>query len=56
MSKLKDGLILAYTDCPYREECGEYGKQHCKQNGVEHKVDFSCAFARAHDLINERKV
>ena len=52
MSKLTDGLIPKHTACPFREECNMPG---CRQLGIEHKVDFSCALARAFDMIHESK-
>ena len=59
MSKLVNGLILKGCECPYKVECGDFGKNHCKHTGVAHQVDFSCGIARAHEqyiIDQEEKV
>lgn len=48
-SLLNEGMIPAHTPCPFTEtKC----KNMCIafHKGVEHKVPFSCAAARAWDL------
>ena len=55
MTKLVDGCVPAFTDCPYRKECGNYGKECCQQKGKDHKVPFSCAIARGFELSAEVK-
>ena len=52
MSKLVDGLIPKHTECPFKEECG---MPSCIHEGVNHNVDFSCALARAWDIVDEAK-
>ena len=54
MSKLVDGCIPAFQDCPYRVQCGDYGKNYCLHNGEKHNVPFSCAVARAWEITEER--
>lgn len=56
MTKLVDGCVPAFTDCPYRKECGDYGQNYCLQEGVKHNVPFSCAIARSYEIEFERKV
>lgn len=50
-SKLKNGLIPAGTECPFKDECNS---SLCKHQGVWHTVNFSCAFARGFDLIHRK--
>jgi len=45
----KDGKIPAHTVCPFREKCGLV--DGCHHKGETHAVDFSCAAARAFDMI-----
>ena len=50
-TKLVDGLIPAYTNCPFRKDCIlELG---CHHMGILHKVAFSCASARGFDILNK---
>jgi hypothetical protein len=51
-SQLENGYIPKYTACPYRFECGENGG-NCVHKGENHRVDFSCAFARLFDLLHQ---
>ena len=51
-SKLKNGLIPAGTECPFKDECND---SLCKHQGVWHTVNFSCAFARGFDLIHRKE-
>jgi len=55
MRKLVNGLIPAFTDCPYRKECGTYGKEFCFQTGIKHKTSYSCGMARAFDISENHK-
>ena len=50
--KLKNGRIPQYTECPFKEECCEHINSHCAHNGKNHKVEFSCGYARAFNLID----
>lgn len=55
MSKLVEGKIPAHTDCPFRTRCPFDEDNTCRQRGVDHNVDFSCASARAYDLIESAR-
>ena len=51
-SKLVNGCIPQGQDCPFKTECGY---SSCKHMGKTHPCDFSCAAARAYDMINVTK-
>ena len=56
MSKLVNGRIPAHTECPFRAQCGfawpdENNEIRCHHRGVDHEVDFSCAFARGWAMV-----
>lgn len=56
-SKLIYGKIPAHTECPFKNRCYTTAEEgFCKHKGIEHNVDFSCAIARAFDLIDKRGV
>lgn len=56
MSKLDvDGCIPAFTECPYRKECGDYAKECCQHKGTKHEVPFSCGLARGLEISAEVK-
>ena len=42
------GRIPEQTNCPFKKICPSIGV--CHHEGREHKVEFSCATARAFDL------
>jgi len=48
-SKLKDGMIPAHKDCPFKAECA-MGLDICLHKGKLHDRAFSCGAARALDL------
>jgi hypothetical protein len=48
-SKLVEGNIPAKTPCPFKTECSLL--PHCDHQGEQHTVAFSCASARAFDLV-----
>jgi hypothetical protein len=50
-SKLVDGKIPAYMECPFRGKCEIAKENICNHRGVFHNVMYSCASARAFDLI-----
>lgn len=55
--QLVKGKIPAHTKCPFTKEC-IYSNEHigdglCKHKGIEHKTPFSCATARAIDLLEK---
>jgi hypothetical protein len=50
-TKLVHGNIPARTDCPFTSSCPMSENKTCAHRGVEHQVEFSCAVARAYDLI-----
>jgi hypothetical protein len=52
-SKLVNGCIPAHTICPFKDSCGL--AMSCHHMGLEHTVEFSCASARAGDLIERTK-
>ena len=49
-SLLKQGKIPAGHICPYRVKCYVAAKGECKHTGFNHTNDFSCGWARAHDI------
>lgn len=51
-SLLVEGNIPANTECPFASQCVFKTEGQCKHKGVEHHIPFSCASARAFDLIN----
>lgn len=51
VSKLTFGKIPANTNCPFVGRCAHAERGVCNHKGEQHDVDFSCAVARAHDLI-----
>ena len=50
VSQLVDGRIPAHTVCPFRDACGFA----CSHLGKKHTVAYSCASARAFDLMARR--
>ena len=54
MSLLQNGKIPAQTMCPLRERCEIVVGGSCHHKGVEHQVQFSCADARAFDMVSKR--
>jgi hypothetical protein len=48
--KLIDGRIPAFTECPYKDKCEA---KVCHHTGTKHKIPFSCAFARAFELLEK---
>lgn len=53
-SKLVDGRIPAYTECPFREKCEIAQANRCNHLGVFHKSEYSCATARGFDLLEAK--
>lgn len=51
MSHLVAGKIPANTECPFLAECGM--SERCHHLGKEHPVAFSCATARAYDMVKD---
>ena len=51
MSKLINGRIPEGTECPFKEQCEFAQNKKCYHRGKDHKCDFSCATARAFDII-----
>lgn len=54
-SKLIDGKLAAHQECPFRDQCEIARDNACRHLGVFHKVPYSCASARAFDLIQSYK-
>lgn len=50
-TKLNNGLIPAFTLCPFMTECGIAKAGSCHHKSFEHRSPFSCATARARDLV-----
>jgi hypothetical protein len=46
--RLHNGNIPAFTECPFKQICEL--KNTCHHLGRNHKVDFSCAWARRFEL------
>ena len=56
VSKLVNGQIPAGTVCPFKDKCqcdklSEDHPAHCGHHGVNHTVDYSCAWARGWELV-----
>lgn len=49
MTKLVEGRIPVGSVCPFKDKC-EIGSS-CYHTGKFHRMPFSCATARAYDLI-----
>jgi hypothetical protein len=45
VSKLDNGKIPSYTECPFTDKCYMAKKVKCIHGGVKHKVPFNCTFA-----------
>ena len=56
LSRLFQGLIPAFTVCPFVKECEL--ADDCKHLGKDHKVNYSCAVARGFDMckIHQRQL
>ena len=56
-SKLVDGRIPAYQECPFRKDCRIAQDSECHRMGKFVAHEYSCGLARAFDLIQryERK-
>jgi hypothetical protein len=53
MSKLVEGLIPSFKECPFKSECPLVST--CHHKGKFHDVGFSCGAARAFDMLKESK-
>lgn len=51
MTKLVDGRIPARTVCPFRDRCSIVASGSCHHLGIDCESQFSCAAARAFDLM-----
>lgn len=49
--KLQNGLIPPGTPCPFKDQCRAVAAGLCKHKGTEHRVPFSCGFARAFEMF-----
>lgn len=50
--QLVNGNIPKNTECPFKSDCVFVAG--CKHKGINHDIDFSCAVARALDILKER--
>lgn len=48
---LVDGKIPAYTKCPWFQQCHIADWGQCAHRGIEHDRPFSCASARAYQIL-----
>jgi len=55
MNKLVNGSIPANTNCPYKNQCGDYAKNFCIHLGPLHPVPYSCAMARSFEITEKPK-
>jgi uncharacterized protein (DUF983 family) len=51
MTKLVQGKIPAFTDCPFRARCPSGTNGKCYQQGVKHPVPYSCGTARMFNIF-----
>jgi len=51
---LVDGNVPARTTCPWRQQCEIAQAGVCHHKGKEHTVPFSCATARAFELVKRK--
>jgi hypothetical protein len=51
VSRLIAGKVPQGQLCPFRGRCSTWEAEQCHHKGVKHPCDFSCATARAFDLI-----
>jgi len=54
-AELKEGIIPKFTKCPYHDECCLH-LHGCKHKGHHHDVDYSCALARAFELVGLKEI
>lgn len=50
---MKNGLIPAGTVCVWRNVCGKFKNAECTHAGPHKDIDYTCDYAKAHELINE---
>lgn len=51
--RLVDGKIPAFAECPYSSKCVNKGAGLCYHLGEEHNVAYSCATARAFEMVQK---
>lgn len=51
----EDGRIPARTECPFKAQCPFAQVGHCHHLGTNHQGEFSCASARAYDMVERMK-
>ena len=51
--QLVDGRVPPHTVCPFRARCNIAESGQCGHLGIEHPVPYSCAAARALELIEK---
>lgn len=55
-SRLVFGAIPANTECPFLKQCSHDTMIcMCGHQGKDHKVEFSCAAARAYDIFSNKE-
>ena len=54
-TKLVDGWIPAFTDCPYKDECLLKRANLCIHRGAERVSAFSCTCARIIELCKKKE-
>lgn len=54
MSSLVMGRIPAFTKCPFAGKCPSAKSGKCHHQGETHPVPFSCASARAFDMLEDK--
>lgn len=54
-SKLVDGKIPKFKDCPFRKECKIASSHNCHHTGVGHPFEYSCGSARGFDIIERTR-
>lgn len=52
MSKLIQGKIPAFTECPYKNKCSSITTGNCNHTGIMHTKAYSCGFARAFQIFS----
>lgn len=51
IQKLVDGMIPAYSQCPFASACELKKVDNCGHQGERHSVPYSCGLARLFEIF-----